>query len=102
MGSEIQGCGMTFNMRYIGAKYPYFILYRRGSCLKRNDEHCILRPLYKLLLVLLFTFRFRPYDAKKPSKTEFDSGLTMTSSPLTTTAPTKITEGQTYAYFSTF
>ena len=25
---EAQGCGMTFNMFYVGSKYPYFISYR--------------------------------------------------------------------------
>ena len=28
MEPEAKGCGMTFNMFYIGSKYPYFISYR--------------------------------------------------------------------------
>ena len=47
-------------------------------------------PKFDDLLPLLFSFR--PYDASKPSKKEFDSGLTMTSSPMTTTAPATIPE----------
>ena len=36
---EAQGFGMTFNVCYVGSKYPYFITHR-GSFQNRSDEHC--------------------------------------------------------------
>ena len=35
---------MTFNVYYVGSKYPYFIS-NRGYCQNRSDEHCILKFL---------------------------------------------------------
>ena len=35
--AEAQSCG-TFNVSYVGSKYPYFISYR-GSCQNRSNKH---------------------------------------------------------------
>ena len=53
----------------------------------------------KILLIIAFG-RSKPFDARRPSKIEFDSGLTMTSSPLTTIAPTPIPNVQPQMVFS--
>jgi len=44
---EVQSYGMTFNVWYVGSKYPYFISYR-GSRQNRYDGYCSRREIVYL------------------------------------------------------